>query len=546
MILASGALDWRCVSDVHPPPLASSNGFTYTRLVEAVSESDTRKSGAAIQLAKRDDFPIGNVSIRPSLRQVEGPSGAVTGEPRVIQVLVALADAMGAVLSRQDLLDICWEGRIVGDDAINRAVAEVRKILAATGAGFEIETVTRVGYRICGIDWGSQPVANAAVQGKGISRRSLIVGSIAATALAGGGGAALFYRNRQEEIDELIERGRVLRSSGIPDGQEQAEAVFKQAIALDPQRADAWGWLAVVLSDPVAEREAAQRALSLDSREPNARVLIAYQRLDLDNWTVWEDALLGILKDAPTNAVALDHLTLFYQGMGRCKDSLLTNERVIKVEPFEPSHQARRALKHWIFGYIGDADKVANRALELWPHDPSVWNARMLIYACTNRAPAALALLDDRASRPAGLKAPSIESWRAGLGAIARRTPQTIASAVEVCTRTASLAPGLAANAIMLFSYLGELDAAYRVAEGLFEGRGTTVQQMRGAGIQDVYSAPGWARTQFLFIPATDAFRKDSRFPELCQRIGLVAYWRKRGIWPDPFVRGAIDPAKFA
>nr|WP_236659774.1 winged helix-turn-helix domain-containing protein [Sphingopyxis lutea] len=478
------------------------------------------------------------------MRQAEGPSGAATGEPRVVQVLVALADAKGAVLSREDLLQICWEGRIVGDDAINRAVAEVRKILLATGANFEVETIPRVGYRINSVDWQSQIVGKAQASGKTVSRRNLIVGGIAATVLVAGGSAGLIYRNRQVEINRLIERGRVLRSSGIPDGQKQAEVVFRQAIALDPQRADAWGWLAVVLPDPVAEREAAQRALALDPREPNARTVIAYLQRDLDDWTKWEDALLGVLNDAPNSAVALDHVTLFYQGMGRCKDSLLANERVIKVEPFEPSHQARRALKYWIFGNVGDADKVANRALELWPHDPSVWNARMLIYACTNRAPAALALLDDKAVRPSDLKSPSIESWHAGLEAIASRTPQAIASAVEICTQTASLAPGLAANAIMLFSYLGELDAAYRVAEGLFEGRGTAVQQMRGAGINDIYSAPDWARTQFLFIPATDAFREDSRFPDLCQRLGHVAYWRRRGIWPDPFVRGALDPAK--
>ena len=168
----------------------------------------------------------------------------------------------------------------------------------------------------------------------------------------------------------------------------------------------------------------------------------------------------------------------------------------------------------------------------------------MLTYAFTNRASAAIALLDDVGSRPANLTPPSIASWRAALQAIGTGSPLDVRRAVETCTAAASLAPGLAANAIMTFSHIGEVDAAFRVAEGLFEGRGTVVQRQRGSGLKDLYSGSTWGRTQFLFIPATAAFRADGRFSELCQKLGHVAYWRRRKIWPDDFVRGAIDPAQ--
>ena len=42
-------------------------------------------------------------------------------DPRVMQVLVALTGAAGKVLSRDDLIALCWDGRIVGDNAINRS-----------------------------------------------------------------------------------------------------------------------------------------------------------------------------------------------------------------------------------------------------------------------------------------------------------------------------------------------------------------------------------------------------------------------------------------
>jgi hypothetical protein len=258
----------------------------------------------------------------------------------------------------------------------------------------------------------------------------------------------------------------------------------------------------------------------------------------------WEDTLLGVLDDAPGNAMALTHLTLFYQGMGRCRDSWVTNERAIVAEPFNPIHQGRRALKHWIFGRIGEADKVLDRSLQLWPGNPTIWNARLITYAFTGRTPAANALLDDPVARPVNLTEPSIRTWRAALAAIATRSRKDVANAVQNFVAVAPLAPGLAANAIMVCSYLGELDTAYRVASGLLTHRGAVVQRTRGSGINDVYSGSVWGRTQFLFIPATDAFRKDARFPDLCRQMGHVAYWRRRGVWPDPFVRGALDPAK--
>lgn len=500
-------------------------------------------SSAAAPLAKRQDFRLASATVKPSLRTIEGPAGAIKAEPRVIQVLVALADARGSVLSREDLLQLCWGGRIVGDDAINRAVAEVRRVAAEVGAEFKVETVPRVGYRLVGVDWGDPPSfqVNAAGRG-GLGRRKLIAGGIATAAVLSGAGAAVVFTKRKSEIDEIIERGRVLQGSGLPNGRERAEALFRQATELAPRRADGWGWLAVVLGDKQTARDAAMQAVSIDPAEPNARAVLAVQQFDLLSWTQWEEALLSVLADTPDNVLALSNLTFFYQGMGRCKDSWSTNERALAVEPFNPAHQHRRAMKHWIFSRIPEADKVADQALRLWPRHFHVWNARMLIYAFTNREAAALALLDDLPSRPERLTPPSVESWRAALTAIASRTRPDITRALTVCAHAAKLAPGLAANAIMVFSHLGELDAAYGIAEGLFEGRGTAIQSRRGT--PDVYSDTAWGRTQFLFIPATSQFRADDRFPKLCLRTGHVAYWRKRGIWPDPFVRGALESAQ--
>jgi len=66
-----------------------------------------------------------------------------------MQVLVALAQADEQVVSRDELIDSCWEGRIVGDHALNRCIHALRRLARPIdGPPFEIETIPRIGYRL--------------------------------------------------------------------------------------------------------------------------------------------------------------------------------------------------------------------------------------------------------------------------------------------------------------------------------------------------------------------------------------------------------------
>ncbi len=103
--------------------------------------------GQRIDLAAEADFRLGELRVRPSTRQLERDGLAETLEPRIMQVLVALARKQGHVVSRDDLIHICWDGRIVGDDALNRCVAKIRRLGEAHG-DFHLETIPRVGYRL--------------------------------------------------------------------------------------------------------------------------------------------------------------------------------------------------------------------------------------------------------------------------------------------------------------------------------------------------------------------------------------------------------------
>src|SRR5687768_16755320 len=73
-----------------------------------------------IILAHEPPFRIGDAEIRPATREYVYNGHTSIGEPRVMQMLVALHRADGGVVSKDDLIGLCWEGRVVGEDAINR------------------------------------------------------------------------------------------------------------------------------------------------------------------------------------------------------------------------------------------------------------------------------------------------------------------------------------------------------------------------------------------------------------------------------------------
>jgi TolB-like protein/DNA-binding winged helix-turn-helix (wHTH) protein/tetratricopeptide (TPR) repeat protein len=102
-----------------------------------------------MNLAREPSFRLGAIEVRPATREIIHADGRETVEPRVMSVLVHLAQAGGLVVTRDDLTVACWEGRVVSDDAINRVISRVRKLADLTGGrDFTLETITKVGYRL--------------------------------------------------------------------------------------------------------------------------------------------------------------------------------------------------------------------------------------------------------------------------------------------------------------------------------------------------------------------------------------------------------------
>ncbi len=95
----------------------------------------------------RRPFKVGGATIDPVSRDARWQGGQERLQPQIFKVLITLMSRSGEVVTRDELIHLCWDGRIVGDDVINRSILIIRHFAERAG-GFEIETVPRTGYRL--------------------------------------------------------------------------------------------------------------------------------------------------------------------------------------------------------------------------------------------------------------------------------------------------------------------------------------------------------------------------------------------------------------
>jgi len=110
-------------------------------------DAATLSSPGGIDLAAEKPFRVGRATVDPLSREAHFEGGEERLQPQNLKVLIALARHRGDVVTRDQLVGLCWDGRIIGDDVINRAISTLRQF-AERARGFTIETVPRAGYRL--------------------------------------------------------------------------------------------------------------------------------------------------------------------------------------------------------------------------------------------------------------------------------------------------------------------------------------------------------------------------------------------------------------
>ncbi|MEL7115816.1 MAG: alpha/beta fold hydrolase [Pseudomonadota bacterium] len=106
---------------------------------------ETVSTGPTGQSAKR--YRFGSFSLDPAQHRLTKDGEAVAVEPKVFDLLRLLVENAGQLITRDRMIEVVWQGRIVSDSAISACVAAARRAVEDDGqTQAVIKTVARRGF----------------------------------------------------------------------------------------------------------------------------------------------------------------------------------------------------------------------------------------------------------------------------------------------------------------------------------------------------------------------------------------------------------------
>jgi hypothetical protein len=396
---------------------------------------------------------------------------------------------------------------MVGDDSLNRLVMTLRKSLGDLGSPVRIETIPAVGYAL-------------KIQTLGIADDP---------------------RDAAAALEAALDSWRL----GLPQPDflclEQLRAACRQA----PDEPRLWGWTAL-LCRHAAEygspqeiarftcecESASRRALQLDGSQPEALTALATLVPLFGEWLLTRERLLAVLKRHPDHIVATQDLATLEMATGRISEGKRIRDSLVACDPLAAVTCYKSVYQHWSVGDRTGMDRMAERALQLWPTHPAVWLVRLWTYAYTGRAPAALAMTADEAPRPEVPK-PMLTFLRTILRAAAGAGHDACQEIREGSLAFAASGPASAIASLFALGLIDEIDAQFQVLEAYYLHEGRTPVPSRHTAAELSLNEQHRRLTQVLFTPVLQKARDDARFMKLCGQIGLVDYWSQSGLNPD-------------
>jgi TolB-like protein/DNA-binding winged helix-turn-helix (wHTH) protein/Flp pilus assembly protein TadD len=198
--------------------------------------------------------------------------------------------------------------------------------------------------------------------------------------------AALSARRRiDSEAYDLYLRGRRLFGQRSEQSLQKSIEYYQAAIAREPEFAAAHGGIAVTLVPQLTFygrpdetrrqiRAAAERALALDARQPEAQLALATLWDSEFDWVQAERAYSRVIEQSPSNAQAFQWYGYLLAALGRFDEALAMRERAVALDPFSSSYTTSLADTLAYMGRRDEAMAHYRRTVEL---DPVFFRARV-------------------------------------------------------------------------------------------------------------------------------------------------------------------------
>ena len=95
------------------------------------------------------DFRVGRWLVVPSLNSISNKSTTIRLEPKVMEVLVCLAQHAGETLPKETLFKTVWPDTFVTDDVLTHSISELRRAFEDDAREPRIiQTIPKRGYRL--------------------------------------------------------------------------------------------------------------------------------------------------------------------------------------------------------------------------------------------------------------------------------------------------------------------------------------------------------------------------------------------------------------
>lgn len=469
----------------------------------------------------REPFVTGGWLVDPARCMLEGSGGAIRLEPKVMDVMVYLAQRARAVVSKEDLIRDVWEGRYVSEDVITVSIHELRKALGDNAKQPEfIETIPRRGYRwIAGV---TAPTAAGSPAPRsrpawrfrvGLAAALLVVFVLAGTWARWRTSARASAGDEKTLAQAAYAKGRFFLNGRSPAGFTRALSYFEEAVRLDGNFAAPHAGIALTAvhmmdagspdRSALARRARAEvaRALTLHRDSPEALTAQGMIHLVLEwNFTEAEKDFQRAVERNPALMDAHQGYSWLLSATGRHPEA---NAEAQRARNLDPTTTMRYIELAWTYSYSGryrEAVTETEKALELDPRDFQSYLTKGMVLELMGNAPAAYAAIrQGYQSRPDGARMIGeldATYQREGLRGIYRNWLKQMESPDRRQMRNEVWLASL-------YSRVGEIDRAIAALEEAYT--------KHEGGL-------AWLRVNPSFMP----LRYDARYQSLVQRVGLA------------------------
>jgi len=367
------------------------------------------------------EFRVGEWTVRPRLARIERAQHTVHLTPRAMAVLLHLAAAKGAVVSRNELLDSVWPRMAVTQDALSQCIVELRRAFGDDAKRPSvIETIPKVGIRLlppvspCApADLAvAAPAPLAPLAGAALARAPrrwlrLVLATLGLVVV--GGSAARLIGDRAaprpsaaEQTAAAMPSGKArdfylngddyLRRTNRLQALKYEEEQYRRAVKEDPGSALAWAklsrthaafhWYGIDRSPgrcALAE-QAARRALELkpDLAEGHLYLANYYHRCQGDTQAALAEFAIAE-RSIPDNAELHFLRASVYRRLGDWQLSLADGARAVELDSRNAMYERQQHVTYLFQRDYANAERLLDDLVTLYPDDGTVYNDKVVL-----------------------------------------------------------------------------------------------------------------------------------------------------------------------